>query len=106
MATQKQTAVVIELSSIAADWSWTSAFRAAAYPSGIKVGSIQFNPGQAADKLVVKDGGADGPSIFEATCPDTEEKNLYIGSFCKPFIDFSDCVLTASHKIIIRLLPM
>jgi len=106
MATQKQTASVIELTGIAADWSWTSAFKAASYPNGMRIGSIQFKPGQAADKLVIKDGSDTGPAIFDSVCTDSEEKNLYLNSYCKPVIDFSDCVLTGAHKVIIRLLPM
>jgi len=95
----------IELTAIDADWSWDDLF-SGSYDNGIKVGSIQFNPGEASDRMVIKEGSDAGPAIFDALCPDTEEKNLYIGTICRPVVDFSACTLSAGHKVIIRLLEM
>jgi hypothetical protein len=104
MSTVVKSSDFIEITGIDADWNWTSAYKAASFPNGIKLHSIQFCPGAISDRLIMKDGSDAGPAFFDVLCNDLEEKNLYLGIRCKPMIDFSACTLSANHKVIIRVM--
>lgn len=72
----------------------------------IPLESIQFVPGAAADKLVIKEGSAAGAVIFNCTAPAALDGSMYIknfgGTFHRPVIDFSDCVLSAGHMVLVE----
>ncbi len=69
------------------------------------VNSICFVPGQANDKLIVRDGSITGPIIFHALCLNTDEKvQYYYGSRKRLVIDESECVFGGgTHYIIIDI---
>lgn len=79
------------------DWSYL--FSNSPFPDGMKVYSIEFNPGAANDKLVVNEGGNDGASIIHVECVDeNDDKIKYFhpnGRWMKPYIDLSDCTFGA-----------
>ena len=98
--TIKQTGMVVEITDIDSDWSWLTRFPFA--DSGIELDSIQFNPGAADDKCVIKAGSETAASIFDVICKDLNEKNKYYrGDVYKVFFDFSASVISAGAKIII-----
>ena len=55
----------------------------------VKIKSIQFVPSNASDIMIVRDGGNDGPAIFDGT----NERVKQFNGFFKPYIDISDCTL-------------
>jgi hypothetical protein len=76
-------------------------------PKG-KLYSICFKPGGTSDELVMKDGGENGPDIFDAKVTAvTEEQIIYYGwSLKQPFLDQSECTLSAGAKVIITHEPL
>lgn len=91
------------------DWNYKDdgGFRGA-----IKVKSILWHPTIDGDKLVINEGGNDGPSIVHVEASaDDETKHLTFdeGIWMKPYIDKSDCKFgtnydgAASTKIIFIL---
>lgn len=69
--------------------------------------SISFSPGAANDELVVRDGSASGPTIFHVICSAaTDQRVKYLhGQACQPYINFSECTLSAGHKILLSRWP-
>lgn len=122
MATTTITEGTIEIESIAADWdmlvsggltNYKSAANIAAgkrgdntdWSDGPRTNYIQFNPGAADDKLVIKQRTAAGAVIFEASSTDAndQQRAYYYGKRQLPYIDYSECTLSAGHKVIIGL---
>ncbi|MCW7076379.1 MAG: hypothetical protein OCU18_03695 [Candidatus Syntrophoarchaeum sp.] len=104
MATELEARGTIEVNSIAADWDWAAVMTS--HPEAVRLASITFIPGAANDKLVVKEDSDAGPVIFRALCTDTDEKIKYFyGAKRSVYVDFSECVLSAGHKMIIDLWP-
>ena len=71
--------------------------------------SIQFLPGNtAADLLIVRDRTVDGAVIYYLQAPGlkSSETGMYIkyfnGNYHQPYIDFSECVLSAGHEVLIE----
>ena len=78
------------------------------YASAIKVQSIQWHPSADGDKLVINEGGLNGPSIVHSEA--TDSGGLYQfdfgeGTWMKPYIDLTDCTYdtVTSIKIIFVL---
>ena len=74
----------------------------------IKVKSIIWYPTANNDKLVINEGGNDGPSIvqWEASADnDTKQINFANGMWMKPYIDLTDCTFgtVTSTKIIFHI---
>lgn len=93
---------IIDLT-IDSDWTWTDDFPMTE-GEGIEVAEIVFTPGAADDKLVLLDQDANGGHIFPPVLPwDVYcERQCYPeGTYIKPFIDFSECTLSAGHNILI-----
>lgn len=107
------TDTTIEIETIAADW-----YPAAADPNGLGLGadeklrvrSIAFHPAAANDVLVIKNSkngtAAHATEWYVKGSADTDQRVKYYGdrgrSFC-PFIDYSECTLNASSKVLIEL---
>lgn len=76
------------------------------FGDNIPLESIQFVPGAAADKLVVKEGTAAGAVIYSCLAPAALDGSMYIKNFGgtshRPVIDFSDCVLSAGHMVLVE----
>jgi len=92
---------VIEISAIDSDWTWTDTLPERS--DGIKVKSIQFNPGAADDVLVIEEASASGPRSVYFKCADTTvQKTKYFDDVkIKPFLDESDCTLSEGATVII-----
>lgn len=99
--------LTIELSGIDADYVWSTLFTAGKDAEvGPMIDWILFIPGQANDKMVIKHKTDAGPTGFQATCLTADERYVYYHGARFPFVvDFSDCTLTANHKLIIQLWP-
>jgi len=102
MATELKKGPSIEVNTIAADWDYGAVYTAAKNP---RIIALTFIPGDAADKIVVKDGSDTGPVIFKASCVlATDEKVKYFhGEQKRPYVDFDLCTLSAGHKFLIDL---
>jgi len=89
--TQDGRIVNIEVS----DADWTGSLRG--------VQSIQFNPGAASDKLVVKDGDASGPVAFQTIADGSSDEVIkYFGEVpFTPFIDVSECTIDTTILVIL-----
>jgi len=102
MATEVQSKGTIQITGIAADWDWGTVMTD--FPNDVRLASITFVPGAANDKLIVKEDSAAGAVIMHALCLDTDEKIKYFyGTKHSPYVDFSDCILSAGHMVIIDL---
>jgi hypothetical protein len=96
----------IDISSIDSDWTWNQTGSPyAAEKEGIRVRHIIFMPGAIADKLVIKDGGSTGPSLFPPDPVSLSDSQAidYGGEMLKPFIDYSESTLSSGSRVIIML---
>jgi len=104
MATRVQTGNFIELTVIAADVEPSDIFT---NDQEHKIKRIEFVAGANNDILVVKQGSATGATIVTLATPDVEIVDRVFfddgGQWMLPYIDFSDCTLTADHKVVIEL---
>jgi hypothetical protein len=68
-----------------------------------KLQSIQFNPGNTSDVLVVKNGSASGPPLFKTTADSASDEVIkyFHGVAVKPVIDYSACTLSNGHEVIV-----
>ena len=88
----------ITLSLITMDWSLVETLRKFA-SSGVKLKGMIFVPGSGApDTFSVKDGADDGAYIYLGAVSATTVV-VYPDSFCRPYVDYSECTLTAGHSI-------
>ena len=84
---------VIELSAIDADWDGGK----------MNIASISFHPGAADDVLVIKEGSDSGPAIVRIKPFDVQGVEIDLkGMEYSPFLDVSDCNITAGGTVIIR----
>lgn len=93
-----QSAGVIELTSIDADWSYTT--------TGVKVHSIIFIPAALDDRCLIRDGSATGPVFFDSnkSIDAYDAKRIaYDGREFKPFLKYADGQYGASARVIIIL---
>jgi hypothetical protein len=104
MATENIRDGIIEITSIAADWDYDT-IRPAGWPSKPRLLSINFVPGAADDTILIRVNDTTGPQCFYARCENVYDQRIeyYHGSRFRPFIDFSECTLSAGHKLIIKL---
>jgi hypothetical protein len=102
-ATMIEEGGAIQLTAIDADWDY-KASKPATWPILPKLLSIRFVPGATGDRLVVKHKSATGIERFNTVATDTESRvEYYHGTSFIPFVDFSDCTLSAGHKVAISL---
>lgn len=95
-ATEKRSRNQIEISAIDADWT------ASSY---LYVNSISFEPGAAGDYLTIKESVDSGPDIVPKmySVDGSSLVHLFRETRMKPMIDYSECTLSAGHKVIITL---
>jgi hypothetical protein len=100
---------IITITGLDADWLYTTD---GGFDSevGLMCKSIQFNPGAAADRMIIRDGGLDSAKVFDSgpaagTVPIVEYLD---GKWVRPVIDISDCTLgagtLANCEVIIHLM--
>jgi len=69
----------------------------------VRIKAIGFT-GNAADVLIVRNGGIDGAAICQLTLTAEErDKMVHFGEkglLCKPYIDVSDCTVAGTERII------
>ena len=94
---------IIALSAMDSDWDWLDTLTGTSYASGVNLMSIQFQPGAADDILIVRNASLTGAPIVAWKCADEYDYKVYYchGTKYKPYIDFSECTLTAGHQVII-----
>uniref|UniRef100_A0A6M3IPF9 Uncharacterized protein n=1 Tax=viral metagenome TaxID=1070528 RepID=A0A6M3IPF9_9ZZZZ len=105
MATQSESRGGLLIEGIAADWSFIVS-KPPFWSDLPRIASIQFDPGAAADKLVVKDGSDTGAvrcSFGPVDGAGDQRIKYFFGARFSPYIDFSDCTLSAGHRVIIEL---
>lgn len=94
-ATEDPDSQTIDLSSIDADWTMTSA-KAIDY--------VIFVPGAADDILVIRTGSVTGPRRIYMQSDDGYPRIVYMnGAKLKLAIEFDDQTLTAGHMVLIGL---
>lgn len=73
--------------------------------AGWRLVSIEFFGGAANDRLLVKDGSDTGPEMFDRTIDDVRVPAIkyFMGAEAQPLIDYSECTLSAGHKVIFTL---
>jgi len=72
----------------------------------IPIVSIKLFPGAANDILIVKNGSDTGPTICKLESTDGEPRvEYFFGSYWQPYIDFSECTLSAGHSVVIGIDP-
>ena len=71
-----------------------------------RVNFIQFNPGAAGDKLVVRVGSSSGPACFQNVADDAsdEVRAYYYGVPMQLIIDASECTFSSGASVIIQLM--
>ena len=104
MATALERDGCLEITGIAADWDYNSN-RPPGWPVKPRIMSIEFDPGAADDVLLIKERDAGGPQRFYAMCENTYDQRCKYFHGCRvvPFNDFSECALSAGHKVTIEL---
>lgn len=104
MATELELNGVLEITSIAADWDYRAS-KPSNWPDHPRIASIQFDPGAADDVLLIKEQSDGGPQRFFSRCENTYDQRIkyFHGARVMPYIDFSECTLSANHKVTIEL---
>jgi hypothetical protein len=95
----------LELGGISEDWDY-KASKPSGWPDNPRLNSIEFHPGAANDRLVVKQKEDGGPTRFDSNITDSAADSrikYFHGSRVLPYIDYSECIFGAGHKVIIEL---
>lgn len=103
--TIEQDGLTVYITDIDSDWSWGELSPKHGDENGVRLSSIQFDPVQAADKCIIKEGGVTGAPFFTPICADVYDQKIkyFHGQLKKPVLDFSAGVFTANTKVIIEL---
>jgi hypothetical protein len=95
---------LITITGIATDWNWYDMFPDSK-DRGVRIFSIRFNPGAAADRCVINDGSIDGAALFDSSVAyDTSDGKIEYypeDSYFKPVIDASDGTYNAAAFVTI-----
>lgn len=72
---------------------------------GPRIDFIHFDPGAADDELYVRKDDASGAVIFHVKCQDLydQRRGYFDRQRFKPFIKFSECTLSANHRVVIGM---
>jgi len=91
---------VVEVSAIDSDWVFTETF--SDVTSGMRLISIQFNPGAADDVCVVKNGSDTGPALMNVICMDAYDQRVkyFDSAIRRPYLDYSACTLSSGATVI------
>jgi hypothetical protein len=83
---------------ITQDWAFVTAQKQFAI-TGVPLKALVLIPGSgAADVFVIKDTSDAGAILYKGTV-NAGTVVVYPGSYCKPYIDFSECTFTAGHSV-------
>jgi hypothetical protein len=105
LATQIESRGGLVITAIAADWSYNVS-KPPFWEDLPRIASIQFDPGAAADVLVIKDGSdaaATRCSLGPVDGQGDQRIKYFFGARFVPYIDFSECTLSADHRVTIEL---
>jgi len=97
---------VIEISTIDTDWNWYDTLVAYATSQvGVPLHSVQFLPGAANDRCVLKNGSVTAAAFFDKIAEDVYDNTQFKfdGEEFKPVLDVSAGVYSADAKLIIIL---
>lgn len=103
MATVLKTGNFVNITSVSADLSHENIF---AKSEEVKIKSIEFIPGAANDIISIKNGSDSSASICKlgsGVAAESAVKYFGKGQYMRVLIDFSECTLTAGHKLILEL---
>ena len=104
-ATELETDGCLILTAIDGDWSYRVS-KPNTWPDVPRISSIEFHPGAASDRMIIKQGGPNGATRFDSgiaqNAGDSRIKYFH-GTRVTPFVDFGDCTLSEGHKVIIEL---
>ena len=99
MATVNARKYFVEVSSISGDWLFSSDITG--NPS---FKAVKFFPGDIDDVLVIKEGSETGPTFTKLASSDGEGRiDKDISDASKPFIDFSDSILSPGALVVFVL---
>ena len=104
MATENERDGCLEITNIAADWDYTVS-KPGHWPENPRLNSIEFHPGAASDRLVVKQGSDDGPVRFDSMPADSDADSrikYFHGAKVIPYIDYDKCTFSAGHRVVIE----
>ena len=104
MTTQLDLNGCLDISEIDADWDYGDS-KPDDWHNRPCLMSIEFHPGSASDRMVIKEAREDGPVRFDSGEVDSASDSrikYFHGVRVTPFIDFSDCTLSAGHRVIIE----
>ena len=90
----------IEVTDIDENVEWTD---------GIHINFIQWVPGGQDDVMIIHNGNQpDDPVCFYnwASSPNIDLPRYFYGAKVKVYIKYSECILTAGHKLIIQTMPI
>lgn len=93
---------VLTITAIDSDYSWTTNYVRGQLG---KIKHIMFVPGQAAERMVLREGSLTGRKFFDSgACADTSDvKILYLNDWIEFFMEYDDCVIgSASSTLIIH----
>lgn len=77
------------------DWKFTDNY--VKYMKGILLKGIILIPGSGGpDTFSIKDGSDTGPYLYKGAVS-AATVLVYPGTFCKPYIDYSECTLSTGH---------
>jgi hypothetical protein len=100
----------IAVTGLDADWDGMAECTGLLYDQNLgamKVASIRFDPSAIADIMVIKEGSATGPVIFQKQVASLSDNTpfYYAGRRMRPFIDIGDCTLgvAANAAVVIEL---
>ena len=99
----------IEISDINEDVVWNRLGLAPDYEGGWHINFIQWVPGTADDLLVIRNGnGVDDPTVYHnwAQGANVDLPRYFYGARVKFFIDYSECVFSSGHKVIVQFMPI
>ena len=94
----------LDITSIDADWDYASG-KPSHWAERPRLLSIEFHPGSASDRMVIKESEEGGPQRFDSGEVDSSSDSrikYFHGVRVRPFIDFSECTLSAGHRVIIE----
>ena len=86
------------------DANWTLATDMPGFAtSGLRVKSIEFNPGAASDTITVRNVGASSATVFKVSCTDANDQKVKyfdgpggIGQQMWPYIKIADASLSSA----------
>jgi len=105
VATEKERDGCLEISSISADWDYAVS-KPTSWPDNPRLSSIEFHPGAASDRVVIRQRDDNGPVRFDSGATDNvgdARIKYFHGLRVVPYIVYSESTLSTNHYIVIEL---